>query len=153
MHEHDSGGWHAVSLCYGTELSNCSHFKITLLVPKSLVLVVVNMGRRKILPFYCVCYSLTNSRALQYAMMYLEVVPLLGHSVNSYFVFSLCQSQCRYQGNNDERHTSTPGIYSPGCERDRGKIIRLMIISLQWFCMSSKQNIGYYIGYRILYRI
>ena len=33
------------------------------------------------------------------------------------------------------------------------KIIRLMIISLQWFCMSSKQNIGYYIGYRILYRI
>lgn len=66
-----------MSLCYGTELSNCSHFKTTLLVPKSLVLVVVNMGRGKILPFYCVCYSSTTSRVLLYGMMYLEVVPLI----------------------------------------------------------------------------
>lgn len=55
------------------------------------------MGEREDIPFYCVCYSLANSRVLQYAMMCLEVVPLLGRSVNSYFVFSLCQSQCRYQ--------------------------------------------------------
>lgn len=87
----------AMCLCCGTELSNCSRFKTTLLVPKSLVLVVVNMGRGKILPFYCVYYSLTNSRVLQYAMMCPEAVPLVGRSVDSYFVFSLCQSQCRYQ--------------------------------------------------------
>lgn len=65
-------------------------------MPKSLVLVVVNMGKGRILLFYCVCSSLANFRVLQYAMMYLKVVPLLGYSVNSLYVFSLCQGQCRY---------------------------------------------------------
>lgn len=112
-------------LCCGTELSNCSHFKH--LVPKSLVLVVVNMGRGKILPFYCVCYSLTNSRVLQYAMMCLEVVPLLGRSVNSYFVFSLCQSQCRYQATRWKTYQHSWQLAVSRVET--GKTITLMLIS------------------------